>query len=569
MEKIKFENFMFRYPLCEQYTLKNINFAVNQAEFFVICGQSGCGKSTLLRNIKKNMAPYGEKKGKILYDGKEIGLMDNRENASKIGFVLQNPDNQIVTDKVWHELAFGLENLGTSIKKIKRQVAEMATYFGIQNWFQKDTVVLSGGQKQLLNLASILAMQPEVVILDEPLSQLDPIATTEFIQTIYKINRDLGITIILSEHRLEEILPIADRVLVMEKGEIVGLESPNRIGEKLVYGIGREGKHPMYYGLPSVVRILQPICKNNEAVPLTVRDGRIKIDQMIAEGKLKTDRSSLIEVKKQDIQKNKEYIIEMKNIWFRYERESQDIIKGLSLKVEQGKWYCLLGGNGSGKSTTLKLICGILKPQNGKVIVNGVNVNNNKANKELFKSCLALLPQNPQSLFTEITVEEELYESMVLMELSEEERIKEVEYMLDLMEITHLRKTNPYDLSGGEQQRLAMGKILLLKPKVLLLDEPTKGLDPFFKRTLAKIIRKLKDEGVTIFMVSHDIEFCASYADYCSMFFDGEIVSEETAKDFFSGNNFYTTATNKIIRQWEPNIVTCEEAQLWLKKIKS
>ena len=223
----------------------------------------------------------------------------------------------------------------------------------------------------------------------------------------------------------------------------------------------------------------------------------------------------------------------------------------MNLEVRAGEFYALLGGNGVGKSTTLKLISGILKKQAGKIEVNGK---------------MALLPQNPQALFTEITVEEELLEALYYVKISDSEKIERINSMLETMEIEHLRKSHPYDLSGGEQQRLALGKILLLEPEILLLDEPTKGLDPFFKISLARVFKTLKERGITIFMVSHDIEFCAEYADRCGMFFDGDIVSSGTPKEFFRGNSFYTTTANRLVRSWRDDVITWEEAAAWVEE---
>ncbi|EGG79760.1 hypothetical protein HMPREF9477_00187 [Lachnospiraceae bacterium 2_1_46FAA] len=550
MGKIKFEQVTFTYPLAEQAALKDVTFEIEESQFIVICGKSGCGKSTLLRQMKKNMMPYGELKGEILYDGTSIKELEERKSVSEIGYVQQNPDNQIVTDKVWHELAFGLESLGYDNQTIKRRVAEMADYFGIENWFHKETNTLSGGQKQLLNLASVMVMQPKVLILDEPTAQLDPIAASEFLQTVYKINRDLGVTVIMSEHRLEEVFPIADRVLVLDKGKIVAIDIPERIGE---YLSGRETgeAHPMFYGLPAVVRIFQNFRMGES--PLTIREGRKKMEQLL-KGKEVVGSSF------DAVEKSKETVIQLKNVWFHYEKGHHDVLKGVSFSVEKGRWSCVLGGNGSGKSTMLKVICGILKQQKGKVFINGAQTGKKCSEK------VVMLPQNPQAVFTEITVEEELFEGVAFMDMEDREKIEKVEMMLEKMEITHLRKANPYDLSGGEQQRLALGKILLLEPTILLLDEPTKSLDPFFKRTLAKILKDLQRNGMTIFMVSHDVEFCASYTDYCAMFFDGEIVSEDCTRKFFSGNSFYTTTANRIARKWCNELITCEEVQEWLQK---
>lgn len=593
METIRFNHITFSYPLAEKNALEDVSFTIEEGEFIVLCGKSGCGKSTLLRQMKKNLIPYGNIEGEVLYRGKTVIDLDDRYSVTEIGFVQQNPDHQIVTDKVWHELAFGLESLGMNNNAIKRRVAEMASYFDIQGWFRKSVSELSGGQKQLLNLASVMAMQPRLLILDEPTSQLDPIAASEFLSTVYKINRDLGTTVIISEHRLEELFPMADKVMVMDAGRMIAFDEPFRIGnflsgisesagcvkESAGAGIARESKeieptqpekHPMFYGLPSVMRIFADVHFGGKS-PLTVREGRQAVSQILADSEFEkigcTDTISAGSGRRDYAadgafgnsttgrdEKSEELAVVLKDVWFRYSKESGDVLRGLNLKVAKNRWYCLLGGNGSGKSTTLKIIAGILKAQRGSVKTD--------------RSVLSMLPQNPQALFTEITAEDELLEALHFSGIKTEEQIRRVNDMLALMEIQHLRKSNPYDLSGGEQQRLALGKILLLKPEILLLDEPTKGLDPFFKRTLAGILRKLTVSGVTIFMVSHDIEFCAEYADRCAMFFDGDIVSVGSPKEFFAGNSFYTTTANKIVRDWNPGCITCEEVAKWLKTLK-
>ncbi len=610
METIRFSNISFRYPLAENDALKNINLSVKESEFMVLCGKSGCGKTTLLRHMKKNMMPYGNLSGDILYRGCDLAELGDRESTSEIGYVQQNPDNQLVTDKVWHELAFGLESLGCDNYTIKRRVSEMASYFDIQTWFRKDVSKLSGGQKQLLNLASIMAMQPKLLVLDEPTSQLDPIAASEFLRTIYKINRDLGTTVILSEHRLEEAFTMADRVAVMDEGKIVALDSPRRIGgflsgRKAVgnHGISAEPEkneskgydndethdragfkscdsaqncHPMFYGLPTVTKIFHSTlksagCGNNLTEntlksplesPLTIREGRLWIKDMVEKsGRVFNSRygkySGLENVEEAEKRKERKYtegdcVIDISGLWFRYDQRSQDILRDLNLKVEKGELFCILGGNGVGKSTALKAISNVVKAQRGKVNVSGKQ---------------AMLPQNPQALFTEISVEDELMEGIHYEEGSDEDKVGKVLEMLEIMEISHLRKSHPYDLSGGEQQRLALGKVLLLNPDVILLDEPTKGLDPFFKISLAGIFKKLTAKGKTLLMVSHDIEFCAQYGDKCAMFFDGNIVSQGSPKEFFSGNNFYTTAANKISREYIPEAITWEEVARWAETL--
>lgn len=545
MEKIRIEQLNFTYPLSENRALTDISCTINKSEFVVVCGKSGCGKSTLLRHLKKQMMPYGKRSGSVFIDGVEIEDIEERRGVVQVGFIQQNPEAQIVTDKVWHELAFGLENLGLANHVIKRRVAEMANYFGIQTWFRKDVNELSGGQKQLLNLASVMVMQPEVLVLDEPTSQLDPIATSDFLNTLHKINKELGTTIVISEHRLEEIIPVADKVMVMDQSRIVVYDKPEHIGEKL-YDEDQAKRHPMFDGMPTVIRVFQSL-NDIEGSPLTIRDGRLLLEEKLQNVRQVNPAQELVEGQKNEI------AFSLKDLWFKYDKESSFVLRGAALAVEKGQWHCMLGGNGAGKSTVLKALCGAIKIQRGKI--------------KVADACkLAMVPQNPQALFTEITAEEELFEG-TLSTLTEEEKIAEVEEMLTIMEIEHLRTSNPYDLSGGEQQRLAIGKVLLTRPDILLLDEPTKGLDPFFKKTLAGIFSALQKRGITIFMVSHDIEFCAEYGQICSMFFDGEIVSADRARPFFAGNSFYTTAANKLLRNWNPQIVTGKEAEEWLKEI--
>ena len=570
MATIQVRNLSFAYPTSTVRALEDVSFTVSQSEFVVLCGKSGCGKSTLLRHLKKNLIPYGQFEGEVLYDGKEIASLDDRLNAAEIGFVQQNPDNQIVTDKVWHELAFGLESLGLDNKTIKRRVAEMASFFDIQTWFRKSVSELSGGQKQLLNLASIMVMQPKVLILDEPTSQLDPIAASEFIKTIYRINRELGTTIIISEHSLEELFTMADKVMVMDKGKLIAYDEPWNIGNFLA-GDSASERHPMFYGMPAVMKIYSHcrtagvpryIREGKEMSPLTIRDGRLWLESFLKDDSVEASAADYAKVHQVT---GEEEIIRVKDLWFKYSKDSGDVLRGLNLSVRKGELFCLLGGNGVGKSTTLKAVSGAVIPQHGSIIVDGMKVKKENF-KELFHKRLAMLPQNPQALFTEITVEEELLEALYFEKITDEEKIEKIENILEMMEITHLRKSHPYDLSGGEQQRLALGKILLLDPKILLLDEPTKGLDPFFKITLGGILKKLTTSGVTIFMVSHDVEFCAEYGDRCAMFFDGDVVSEGTPKEFFAGNSFYTTSANRIVRRWFPEGITWEEVAQWTEQ---
>ena len=542
------KNLTFKYPLKEEEALKEINLDIKKGEFVLICGKSGCGKSTLLRHLKTVLTPHGERIGEIRFNSSLLQEVNDRDQASKIGYVLQNPDNQMVTDKVWHELAFGLESLGYDSSTIRLRVSEMASFFGIQSWFMKSVTELSGGQKQLLNLASIMVMHPDVLILDEPTSQLDPIASNEFLQILKKINEDLGITIIISEHNLEDIYKMADKVIVMDKGSVIINDEPREVGRKL-----KSLNHDMFLSMPTAMKIAaNTSCLID--IPITVKEGRQWIGNIFED--INIEHNS-INVKDNENNK-KDTVISVKNAYFRYERNLPDTIKNLSIDIKEGEFYCILGGNGTGKTTTLSLISGINKVHRGSVEIFGKDIRK-YSKKELFDKNIILLPQNPQSLFIKKTVELDLYEMLSNSKLNKEEKKKRIEYISKLVEIEDLLQMHPYDLSGGEQQRAALAKVLLLEPKILLLDEPTKGIDISFKDKFAKIIKKLLSENITVVMVSHDIEFCAKYADECTLFFNGNIVTKDKPNKFFSGNSFYTTVANRISRGYFENAVTCED----------
>ena len=545
MESYQVEHLSFCYPSRTDKVLDDISFTIKPGEFVLICGKSGCGKTTLLRLLKSSLAPFGSVSGNIRFQGKCLSEYDAKEQASGIGFVMQNPDHQIVTDKVWHELAFGLESLGMKTPEIRMRVSEMASFFGIQNWFYKKVTELSGGQKQLLNLASVMVMQPSVLILDEPTSQLDPIAAGEFLKTLEKINRELGITVILTEHRLEDAFPLADRVIVLDDGKMLADTTPKDVGNIL-----KMLHHDMYQALPAPIRIHGAVANNLEC-PLTVRDGRTWLEDYAKENSLHSDR----------IPEDKEShclnpVIEMEDVWFRYDKELPDIIKGFHLRVNQGELFCLVGGNGTGKTTALSLVSGLHMPYRGKIQIKGQAISKIK---NLYGGCLGVLPQNPQSVFVKKTVYLDLEEILIEKKLTKEEKEQRIKNIAVLCRIEHLLDSHPYDLSGGEQQRAALAKILLIEPEILLLDEPTKGMDVHFKEEFAEVLADLKENGVTILMVSHDIEFCAEYADRCALVFDGSITSTDTPRNFFKGNNFYTTSANRMARTRLSDAVLAED----------
>jgi len=542
MAHFHIQNLTYYYPNASVPALDDVNLTFEKGEYIVLCGQSGSGKTTLLRHLKTVLTPHGKRTGTVIFNQTPMEQVSLHKQAEKIGFVMQNPDDQIVTDKVWHELAFGLESLGTDQKTMRLKVAEMASYFGIQDWFHREVADLSGGQKQLLNLASIMAMQPEVLILDEPTSQLDPIAASDFLNTVRKINLELGTTIIITEHRLEDIYHAADRVVVMEKGKVTANDTPRSVGDLL-----HRQNSKMFAALPTPVRVFYGVKAQGDC-PLTVREGRSWLTKEFQNRELAKKEPSF----EQEIKAAGKNALQVKEAWFRYEKDSPDILKGVTFAVPAGSLYAIVGGNGTGKSTTLKTVCGICKAYRGNVEILGKNLKKYKAG-ELFDHCLAMLPQDPKSLFVKKTVREELQEMN-----RDKEKLAQISVTC---EIEKLLDSHPYDLSGGEQQRVALAKVLLTNPRLLLLDEPTKGLDNFFKQKFAAILERLKKEGITIVMVSHDVEFCAEYADLVSMFFDGQLLTTDTPHRFFGQNSFYTTAANRMSRCVFQNAVTVGDVE--------
>lgn len=547
MEILSIKDLTFSYPNKENFALQNVNLSINSGDFVVVCGQSGSGKTTLLRILKKEIAPHGEKQGAVYYKGEDVEKLDDKISAQKIGFVFQKPDQQIVTDKVWHELAFGLESLGYDSDYIRLRVGEMANYFGITSLFRKKTTELSGGQKQLMNLASVMAMSPDVIILDEPTSQLDPITANDFITTLKKINDELGLTVIIIEHRLQEVFPIADKVAVMEDGKVICYDTPRNVCEKL-------SNHPMSQGFPSAVRIWQKSGSKGEC-PLTVKEGRNFINLNFSERKLPL-RNTI---------PNTEDIITLKDVFFRYEKGGNDILSGTNLSIKKGEHFCILGGNGSGKTTTLKIIAGLLKPYRGKVIIDN-NKMTKKTTADFNRLGVAMLPQNPESVFLKSRVIDDYTELCKIKGIEKSNYEDKINSVAEKLGIKDLLENHPYDLSGGEIQKCALGKVLISEPKILLLDEPTKGVDAYSKLSLSKILQEIKSDGVTIITVTHDVEFASIVADRCGLFFDGEVLSSLVPQEFFSKNNFYTTASSRISRDKFANAVTVDDVVSLIKE---
>jgi energy-coupling factor transport system ATP-binding protein len=538
MAFIQLEKVTFQYSLRSEDAITNLSLNIEKGQFVVLFGSSGSGKSTLLRLLKNEIQPHGNLRGELTINGEDISIFDSK----KIGFVFQDPENQLVADDVLHELAFGLENMGVATSEMRSRIAEMVHFFGAENLLNKKTFELSGGRKQQMNLASVLLMQPEILLLDEPTSQLDPVSAREFLDMLVRLNEEFGMTIILAEHRLEEIFTIADKIVLMEKGSIKVEGEPRQL-----MGTLWESEYQSF--VPTIPNLyLKHVREESRTtIPLSVKEGRKWVTQLTLK------ENAINSLTNTYAKKNK--IIEIKDLYFRYSKEDHFILQAFDFSLDKGEFYALMGGNGSGKSTLLKIIMGIVKPTKGKVLYDNQSLHSWK-NREAAQK-IGYLPQNPKIFFLHDTLEKELEETMNTWGVT---NVEEVDSLLELLGINHLRVSHPYDLSGGELQKAALACLLLRKPEVLLLDEPTKGLDPVSKENLAKLLCELKDKGLTIIMSTHDVEFAASYTTKCGMIFQGNITSENIPKEFFKGNFFYTTMVQRVFRnQMGGEIVTKEE----------
>lgn len=546
MEILNIKNLNFKYPSCDVKALDDVSLSVEQGSFNLLCGESGCGKTTLLKMIKRELSPAGEKSGDILFCGEDLYSISDIASACRIGYVAQNTDDAIVTDTVWRELSFGLENVGVSGEEAKRRVAETASFFGIEKLLKRKICELSGGQKQMILLSAVMLMHPSLLILDEPTSKLDPIAAADFIAAIRKLNVELGITVIIAEHRIEELISIADRIIYMEDGRVPFVCRPRELSDKLS---GVKKGHVIKGTLPGAVRLFSELKKSGDS-PLTVNEGRIFVDESF----------------KNDIRENEipEYShsetesIRLEAVSFRYSKNSDDILSLLDLTVYKGERFFILGGNGVGKTTLLSVISGLRRPYRGKVFVEGKKLSEYKSNS-LYRGVLASLPQDPYTLFLESSVREDLRKYLTALGRKRDEIDERINSVCAKMKTEHLLDRHPFDLSGGEIQKCALTKVLLAEPSIILLDEPTKGYDSRSKEVFAQILASLSSEGITTVTVSHDIEFAAENADRCAMLFGGEIISPAVPEVFFSENYFYTTAANRMARGKYDRVVTVKD----------
>lgn len=570
MEILDIQALSFEYPDGKR-ALEDISFSLFPGEFALMCGSSGCGKTTLMRLLKRELAPHGHMTGQLLYCGRPMADMSDRQAAQEIGMVMQQPESQIITDRVYQELAFGLESMGIKQEELRLRVGETANYYGINTWFERSTDTLSGGQKQLLALASVTAVGPRLLLLDEPTAQLDPIAAASFIDTVYKLNREMGITVLIAEHRTEELFERADSVLLMEKGRLLKKDAPRAVCARFASSLAAQG-------FPAAARLfaalekrspggseMNSLAMNSPAkdgslpekaeanIPMTVREGRAFMAELF--DKAGIAQAANCAAQESCAPRKEEQALELKGAWFRYEKDSPDVLKGVNFSAAFGEVFSLLGGNGSGKSTLLKVIAGLERAYRGKITVLGRSIK--KWDASLCCGGVALLPQEVSAVFVKHTVKEDMEDLCRAQGIAPQPKIDE---LCAQMGIEELLDREPMDLSGGERQKCALCKLLLTSPQLILLDEPTKGMDAAYRSGLVKTVRGLAQKGAAIIIATHDTGFAAAVSDRCGLFFNGELLSVCSPRRFFSATRFYTTAASRITRDYLPCAVTVQQA---------
>lgn len=549
MPLYKVENLTYYYPEAEKAALNNISMEIEDGEFVLVAGGSGSGKSSLARALAGLIPDFygGRIGGKVYFQGRDIRAMDRGKLAREIGMVFQDPEKQIVQTHVEAEIAFGLENLGLDNEEMLRRVAEVVCFMDLEKIRGAFTANLSGGQKQKLALASVLAMQPRALVLDEPTSQLDPVAAEDILNLVKRLNEEMGFTVIMIEQRLERCLHLADRVLIMEKGGIAYDGNAREVARSAI-------KSGMPF-VPPVARFFAGL--EVPSVPLTVKDGRKMLRSFISNKNHGEE--------KQDVLRHggglsthapeQKSAVRLKNLWFTYPG-GQEVLKDVNIDIKEGEFVAILGENGAGKSTMLRQLTGLLRPDRGTVEVLGKDVGRN-GYKEIRRHT-AYLSQNPNDYLFQDTVEDELLFTLKNFGFKDKSAVDE---MLERFHLARYRRVNPRDLSSGERQRVALASVLVMSPGLIILDEPTRGVDFRLKAELGRFLQQETAKGRTVIVVTHDVEFAAEYAARVVMMFSGRVVSDGGKHEVLGKSVFYSPQLGKMCRGICDGVLTFSEAR--------
>ena len=551
MELYQVEDLNYYYPEKDKRALVDINLKISEGEFILLTGPSGCGKSSLLRALAGLIPDYygGAVGGEIRFDGRSLLRWDKRQLARDIGLVFQDPEQQLVMTSVEQEIAFGLENLGIDPPEMRRRVAEVLSLFDLTGLKTRSTFTLSGGQKQKVVLAAVLAMYPRVLLLDEPTSQLDPVAAQELLNYIQRLNLEWGLTIILVEQRTDRCFHLADRIVLMEEGRVIHQGTPREMA-------GWE-KGRFRCLMPPVAQVFSAL--EVEKIPLTIKEGR----QLLHQNGFKnvaTPGNAAAVVPDPGLKKPTAATLCLKKVEFAYDNRTP-CLKGVNLSLDAAEITVILGENGAGKSTLLKTINGLLTPQRGKIFLGQQDITGQRP--EILADQIGYLSQDPNDYLFHDTVGEEIAYGLKVRGHKNPERVQRV---MELLEIGHLSGTHPRDASGGERQRIALGTALVTDPPILLLDEPTRGLDPQMKQRLAMLLRTLQAAGKTVVVVTHDVEFAAAVAGRVVILSDGQVVADGKGETVLANSLYYAPQVSRLFRGLEAGVLTVEMAIKKLNK---
>jgi len=538
------QDLTYYYPDKEDPALKKVNLKIEEGEFILVTGGSGSGKSSLARSLAGLIPDFygGKIGGKVLYRGLDIRDMDRRKIAGNIGIVFQDPEKQLVMNSVEAEIVFGLENIGLDYKEMVRRLAEMIGFLNLSEIKDKFTGTISGGQKQKVVIASVLAMRPDVLILDEPTSQLDPANADEILKLVRSLNEE-GITVILIEQRLERCFSYADRVIVFDRGELQKSGTPKEIA---------------CWGLDNNINNIPPVAKfftmcKAPLIPLDIKEGRFFLKNHLTGRTFSFVRQADKKLEKQ-ICSGQDEVFELKDLWFSYP-DGKAALQDINFTAKKGEIVAILGENAAGKTTLLKILSGLIKPGRGSVKVLGNDPNKFKA-KDIAEA-IGYLPQNTDEYFFYETVEEEIGLSKNNPRAKDD---KLVEYAIGELRIKEYFQYNPRELSAGERVRVALASVLAGRPALLLLDEPTRGIDCNFKNDLGRLLLSYSESGTAVIIVTNDIEFAAEYAQRVILMFDGRIAGDGTKHEILDGSIFFSPQMNRLFRGYKKNILTVREA---------
>lgn len=511
---IKIENLTYNYPNVITPALDNINLEIQEGEFILLVGPSGCGKSTLVQCLNGIIPKVagGDLRGKIKIGGKDISNCKVHQLSKYVGMVFQNPNAQLFGLTVEEDVAFGPENLGIARDEIQKLVEKSIGIVGIEKLRKRFTFTLSGGEKQRTAIAGAIAMEPKILVFDEPTSDIDPVGTKQVLETLKRINKDRSITIILIEHKIDEVFGIADRTIVMDRGKII---LDGKTCEVFTHNLDLLESIGIYP--PQLIRLSRM---------LSVKPSYNDIFSYF--NSLNGSFQEFSEVK--NIKKSPSKVV-FEDVWFNY-RGGPPALKGISLEIKKGEFIAMIGPNGSGKTTLLSCLIGFIKPGKGRILIDGQDI------KNLCVADLAIkvgyLFQNPDlQLFTD-TIAQEVGFGLKNRSLAAADINKKVAQAMEIMELSEYRDRHPHSLSRGQRQRLAVASILSMEQEIIVLDEPTTGQDRGHLSKFLSQIKKLNDAGKTIIMITHDMSIVAEYAERTILMEEGKILMDGSTREVFS-----------------------------------